>query len=132
VSKTIEVKPHATTADKIVVGAAIAGKWSWPAAPRAGSPSGEVTLTLYYQNGGLAGSVTGPGRMAGSGNDLVLTNLSFKDDRLSFSLERILQGYRIVNRFSGRLDGDVISGTVDVQGRNGQSVRRAWEARRAK
>jgi hypothetical protein len=43
-----------------------------------------------------------------------------------------LQGYPVVNRFSGRLEGDVIRRTVEVSGGNSQPLRREWEARRVK
>ncbi|HZL46599.1 MAG TPA: hypothetical protein VFC28_10265 [Opitutaceae bacterium] len=43
-----------------------------------------------------------------------------------------LQGYPVVNRFSGRLEGDVIRRTVEVSGGNSQPLRREWEAQRVK
>jgi len=87
---------------------------------------------LYYRGSELAGSVSASGQPAGLGTDPSLSELSFKDRRVTFSLTRILQGYRIVNKFSGLLDGDFLRGTVDAQGRNGQTSRREWVARRVK
>jgi len=132
VTRYVEIRRNATTVNRVEVGGAIAGRWSWATPGRGGSSGGKVTLSLYYRGSELAGSVSASGQSAGPSTDLALSGLSFKDGRLTFSLTRILQGYRIVNKFSGRLEGDNIRGTVDAQGRNGQTMRREWVAQRVK
>jgi predicted Ser/Thr protein kinase len=132
VTRYVEIRRNATTVNRVEVGGAIAGRWSWTVAGQAGSSGGKVTLSLNYRGSELVGSVSAPGQLPGSGADLTLSELSFKDDILTFSLTRILQGYRIVNRFSGRLEGNVIRGTIEAHGRNGQMSRREWEAQRVK
>lgn len=112
-------------------GAPVVGRWSWPVVARGASSGEEITLVLYPRDGRLAGSVITPRQLVGSGTVLVLGDLSFKNHSLSFSLRRDVLGYRIVNRFSGRLEGNVIRGTVEAEGRNGQIVRRYWQARRS-
>jgi hypothetical protein len=132
VTRYVEIRRNATTVNRVEVGGAIAGRWSWTTPGRGGNTSSTVTLSLYYRGSELAGSVSASGQPAGPGTDPSLSELSFKDRRVTFSLTRILQGYRIVNKFSGLLDGDFLRGTVDAQGRNGQTSRREWVARRVK
>ena len=132
VTRYIEIRRNATAETRVEVGSAISGRWTWATAARGGGTGGKVTLTLSLRNGELVGSVSTSGRSGSPKIDLTLSELSFKDDHLTFSLTRILQGYRVVNQFSGRLEGDVIRGTIDALGRNGQTSRREWEAQRVK
>ncbi len=130
VTRYVEVKPHSTAVEKIVVGNAIAGTWTWTLPGRGSAAGGTLTLTLAYRDGRLTGSASNAGRLAGA--EPGLSDLVFENDRLAFSLVRNIQGFRIETKYSGRLDGDVIRGMVETPGRGGQMVRREWEARRVK
>lgn len=130
VTKYVEVNRNATTVEKVAVGSVVSGTWTWQAPGQRGGLGGEITLTLHNETGRITGSVSGPSRV-GAG-DLVLGNLSYDNDRLTFSLIRDVQGFQVVNRYSGRLDGDVIRGSVDTSGRGGQTVHREWQATRVR
>ena len=128
VTKYVEVKRNSTTDETIAVVTEISGTWSWALPGRGSAAGGAITLVVSYRDGRITGSATVTGRNGAA--DPSLTDLSFDNDRLVFSLVRDIQGSRIASRYSGRLDGNVIVGTVEVPGRGGQMVRRQWEARR--
>lgn len=132
VTRYVEIRRNATTVSRVEVGGAIAGRWSWTTPGRSVNTLSTLTLSLYYRGSELADSVSASSQPAVPGADPSLSELSFKNGHVTFSLTRILQGYRIVNKFSGQLEENVIRGTVDAQGRNGQMSWREWVARRIK
>lgn len=90
-----------------------------------------VTLTLTLKDGALTGSVSQPGR--GGGDPVVadISDASFKDGTVSFSVARDMGGNKIVTKYTGKLDGDTITGTVLRPGRGGAEPTPAdWVAKR--
>lgn len=89
--------------------------------------SREVTLTLALKYGLLTGSQAGPR------SDTPITNAVYKNDVISFTVEREVQGRKIVAKYDGKLDGDTITGTIELPGRAGGEPRKIdWSATRAK
>ena len=112
------------------------GTWKWtsqmgrggggaPATPR------ESTLTLVAKDGKLTGKVSTPGR-GGDPTVTDITNGTIKGDDISFTVEREFNGNKFVMKYTGKVSGDTITGKVQSPGRDGQSMERDWEARRAK
>lgn len=48
------------------------------------------------------------------------------------TVEREFNGNKFVTKYSGKLAGDMITGEVQSPGRDGQTMKRGWNARRAK
>jgi hypothetical protein len=113
------------------------GTWKWTQQGRGGGGGGgggqprEVTLTLVQKDGKLTGSVAMPGR-EGAVNTVDITNGSVKDDVVTFSVEREFGGNKFVSKYSGKLAGDTITGEIEAPGRDGETMKRPWEAKKAK
>lgn len=85
----------------------------------------ESTLTLSLKDGQLTGS------LAGRGGDTPIANATFKDDTISFTVEREMQGNKVVTKYDGKLSGDTITGTIQLPGRDGGEPRTIdWNATR--
>ena len=112
------------------------GTWKWTQQGRGGGGGGggtprESTLTLVQKDGKLTGKVSTPGRDGGT-NTADIKDASIKGDTISFSVEREFNGNKFVTKYSGKLSGDTITGESEGLGRDGQSQKREWVAKRAK
>ncbi|HWA10009.1 MAG TPA: hypothetical protein VG838_11210 [Opitutaceae bacterium] len=96
-----------------------------------GRGGAEITLKLELKDGKLTGSVVTPGRQGGEPTTTAITDASFKDDTVSFSVEREFNGNKMVSKYTGKLDGDTITGTVLAPGRGGgEPMPRDWVAKK--
>ena len=112
------------------------GTWKWTQQGRGGGGGGggqprEMTLTLASKDGKLTGKLQMPGRDGGM-RSVDITNAAIKDDVVTFSVEREFGGNKVVTKYSGKLAGDTITGESEGPGRDGQSQKREWVAKRAK
>ena len=108
------------------------GTWKWMQAGRGGNAPREAAITLAVKDGKLAGKITLPGRGGQAGEPIEIKNGAVKGDTLSFSVEREMGGNTVVTKYTGKLDGDTITGTSEGPGRDGQAQSREWVAKRAK
>ena len=114
------------------------GTWKWVQQGRGGGGGGgggtprEATLMLSVKDGKLTGKLTSPGRGGGEAVVTEISNASCKGDTVSFSVEREFGGNKVVSKYSGKLEGDTITGKIDGPGRDGQSQQRDWVAKRSK
>lgn len=69
----------------------------------------ESTLKLELKDGTLSGAVTS-GRMG----EAPISDASFKDDVVAFSLTRERNGNTFTAKYSGKLEGDTIVGTIEL------------------
>jgi len=100
------------------------GKWTWTQETRNGQTR-ESALTLELKEGQLTGSISG------RGGETPISDASFVDDVVAFVLVREFNGNRIEQKYSGKLDGNTITGTVERGGRDGQTRTTEWVAKRA-
>ena len=113
------------------------GTWKWTQQGRGGGGGGgggtprESTLTLAMKDGKLTGKLSSPGR-DGATNETEIKNASVKDDTVAFTIEREFNGNTFVMKYSGKLAGDTITGESEGPGRDGQTMKREWVAKRAK
>jgi hypothetical protein len=105
-------------------------KWSQPSRSGGGTPR-ESTLALSMKDGNLTGKLTTPGR-DGATNVTEISNASIKGDTITFSVEREFNGNKFVTKYSGKLEGDTITGEAEGPGRDGQTMKREWVAKRSK
>lgn len=65
-----------------------------------------------------------------------IRDASFVNDEVAFTVKRefgrFLRKRTITVHYRGKLEGDVIKGTIESAGRNDQPISVAWEARRVK
>ena len=101
------------------------GIWKWTLPGRDGQPR-EFTLKLELKDGQLTGS------MSGFRGETSLSDASFKDDQIAFSVVREFNGNKLETKYQGKLDGDTLKGSSEGTGRDGQVTKREWTAMRAK
>ncbi|HUL54927.1 MAG TPA: hypothetical protein VLT83_16105 [Opitutaceae bacterium] len=101
------------------------GSWKWSFPGRDGQ-SREITLKLELKDGQLTGSVSG------FRGETPISNASCKDDQIVFSVVREFQGNKFETKYTGKLEGDTIKGTIERTGRDGQATTNEWTATRAK
>ena len=101
------------------------GTWKWTVPGRDGQPR-EVTLKLELKDGQLTGN------MSGFRGETPLSDASFKDDQIAFSVVREFNGNKLETKYQGKLDGDTLKGSSEGPGRDGQVTKQEWTAPRAK
>ena len=100
------------------------GTWKWTAS--LGGQDREQTLTLKLEGDKLTGSM--PGR------DNAVTQISdasFKDNKVTFSVARDVNGQKRTTKYNGTLSGDTITGKSERE-RDGQTTSTDWVAKRQK
>ena len=115
------------SAEKSEVKVDVAGSWKW-SMQRQNGGGREVTGKFKVEGEKLTGTVSGAGF---GGGDTEITDGSFKDGKLMFTLKRSRGGMDIVTIYTGKLEGDTIKGKSDTDMR-GQKMVRDWEATRVK
>jgi hypothetical protein len=107
----------AAVAACVITAAAIAadpsGSWTWTQPGRDGNPGRPQKLTLALKDGALTGSVSG------RGGEIAISDASFKDNVVAFSVVRTFNDNSITIKYSGKLDGDTITGTIIRPGMDG-------------
>jgi hypothetical protein len=69
--------------------------------------------------------------MSGFRGEIPISDASFKDGQIAFSVVREFNGNKLETKYLGKLDGDTIKGTSEGPGRDGQVTKRDWTATRA-
>jgi hypothetical protein len=98
---------------------------TWKSTLMLGKKSQEVTIKLKVEGDKLVGT------MGGGNRDAAITDGTFKDDKLSFTVIREQKGEKLTQKFTGTVSGDTITGKIDTE-RGGKSRSTDWEAKRQK
>jgi hypothetical protein len=102
------------------------GAWKWTL----DAPTGDkidVSLKLELKDGKLTGTYSN------RFGDAPITDASFKDDAVAFSVDRQIDGNKFTVKYAGKLAGDAIKGTVQLPGfGGGEAMTMDWNATRAK
>lgn len=121
------------------------GTWTWTQQGRAGggggnadAPARKFTLKLKTDGEKLTGSLLAPARGGrGGGGDAPaptpteISDGKVKGDEISFSVKREFNGNAFVTKYSGKIDGDKITGKIEAPGRGGGDPQsRDWTATR--
>ena len=109
------------------VGAAEDPSGTWTFTAMFGKKSADVTLKLKVDGDKLTGTMGG----AGGKGEMTISDGTFKDDKVSFTVTREQKGEKFVQKYSGTVSGDTIKGTVESE-RGGKSRSQNWEAKRQK
>jgi hypothetical protein len=83
-----------------------------------------MTLKLKLDGDKLTGAMTGP-----DGQETAIEDAKFKDDTVSFSVVREINGQKMTRKYSGKIGGDAIKGKSEAE-RDGQIQSRDWNAKR--
>ncbi|HEX3729382.1 MAG TPA: hypothetical protein VHV47_06230 [Opitutaceae bacterium] len=100
------------------------GTWKWTVP----TPNGdlETTLKLAAKDGKLSGSYSN------SFGDAAISNGSVKDDAVAFEVVRDFNGGKFVLKYSGKISGDTIKGSISVPAQDGSEGQKLpWNAKRA-
>jgi hypothetical protein len=101
------------------------GTWKWVV--HRGGQEREASVKLKLEGDRLTGSMKGH-----DGQDLKVEEGTYKNGEVSFKVvEKSSDGQSVPHRWTGRLDGDTITGTVEIQ-RGEKKLTGKWEAKRSK
>ena len=127
-----------------VQAADVNGTWTWTQQGRGGQGGGDApprksTLKLKADGEKLTGTLTAPagGRGGGGGGGgaapapVEISDGKVKGDEISFSVKREFNGNAFVTKYSGKVEGDKITGKMERPGRDGGEARSTdWTATR--
>ncbi len=113
--------PRALAADEK---ASATGTWKWSFTM--GDQTREVTLKLKQDGEKLTGAMLGR-----NNQETAIQDGSVKDGEVAFTVVREFNNQKMTSKYKGKLDGDVIKGTIETE-RDGQTRKRDWEAKRVK
>ena len=102
------------------------GTWKWKT--KFGEKEFEQTLKLELKDGKLSGTMPGFGKDA---KEIKIEDAKFKDGEVSFSVTRTRKDVKTVSKYSGKVSGDTIKGTV-IRERDGKEEKSDWEAKKEK
>ena len=109
------------------------GTWKWTIQGRQGGQGFDQTLKLELKDGALTGTLLGVQGNQFSVPDSPISDASFKDGAIRFSVTREFNGNKLTTKYEGKLEGDTIKGSYERPGFNGgDPVKREWEAKRVK
>ena len=100
------------------------GTWKWKA--KFGEKEFERSLKLELKDGKLTGSMPGFGKGA---KDTPIEDGKFKDGELSFTVTTMRKDQKNVSKYSGKVSGDTIKGSI-VREVDGKEQKTDWEAKR--
>jgi hypothetical protein len=120
--------PAVVVAVLAVAGAARAaddptGTWKWER--KFNDQTFAVSLKLKLEGDKLTGTVTARNM------DTEIQDGKFKDGDISFTVTRERNGQKFSQKYAGKLSGDSIKGTVEIE-RNGETMKVDWDAKRDK
>ena len=120
-----------TTVAKAADASSVAGKWKSTTTVNGNERT--TTFTFKVDGDKITGTVSGGGRGGAAATETDISEATFKDGTLSFEVTRERNGNKFTTKYSGKLDGDTIKGTIERPGRNGgDPVKTDWEAKRDK
>jgi hypothetical protein len=100
------------------------GIWQWTNKGH-GDHVMKAALKLELKDGQLTGS------LSSHRSETAIADASFKDDVVAFTVTREFHDQTVTIKYSGKLDGDTITGTIESPGRDGGApMTHDWTATR--
>jgi len=99
---------------------------TWKYKVKRGKQETEQTLKLELKDGKLTGSVSG-----GKGEPTKIEDGTFKDGEVSFTVTRTFKDQKFVSKYSGKVSGDSIKGSISTDF-GGKENKQDWDAKREK
>lgn len=103
------------------------GTWKWTVTNPSNNQTRDLSIKLKLDGDKLTGSVPAQG-----GKEIEIENGTFKDGQISFSVTRERNDQKVTTKYSGKLEGDTITGKFENTRPNGQVQSRDWVAKRDK
>lgn len=120
------------TAAAFAADASPAGTWKWTQPGRNGGEGFAQTLKLEVKDGQLSGTMVGRETPRGQIPDVAISDASYRDGMVKFTVTREFGDRKFTQNYEGKLDGDSITGSVSMTGRDGEPIKRDWSAARVK
>ena len=108
-----------------------AGTWKWSRPGRQGGDPVEITMKLKVEGDKITGKISQPGRGGGAATETDIKDAKLKGDEISFSTSLERGGQTRTTKYTGKISGDTIKGSIETETRNGPQ-KRDWEAKREK
>jgi hypothetical protein len=99
------------------------GTWKWER--KFNDQTIAISLKLKLEGDKLTGTLTARNM------DTDIQDGKYKDGDISFTVTRERNGQKFNQKYNGKLSGDAIKGTVEIE-RNGETMKVDWEAKRDK
>ena len=110
-----------------------AGTWKWMQPGFGGGDPSERKIQLDYKDGKLTGKALAFEGPQGQIPDAPISDASFKDGAIAFSVVRDFGGNPFTVKYQGKLAGDTIKGQIERPGFNGgEATKIDWAATRVK
>ena len=109
-----------------------AGTWKWTVQGRQGGQGFEQTLKLELKEGKLTGTMVGMQRGEFTVPDTAITDASFKDGMVKFTVAREFNGNKFTSKYEGKVEGDTIKGSSESTFGDREPMKREWTANRQK
>jgi hypothetical protein len=100
------------------------GTWKWTV--KLGEQELNFTLKLKAEGDKLTGTLS-----RREGQESKIEDGTYKDGEVAFKVTREFNGQKIVIKYKGKVSGDTIKGKSEFD-RDGETMSRDWEAKRAK
>ena len=108
-----------------------AGTWKYTQQSRGGNQGVERTLVLEAKDGTLTGTLKGASFGQFEIPDRPIEEASFNNGEIAFTVTMEFNGNKRVSKYTGKLEGDTITGSIEAPGRDGNVQKRDWVAKRA-
>jgi hypothetical protein len=100
------------------------GTWKWTQQRQSGDPR-EFTLKLKQEGEKVTGT------LLGFDQETPIKDGTVKNGEVKFSIVRTRNDQQVTSKYSGKIDGDTLKGTIETQFGD-QTRSREWEAKRVK
>ena len=100
-----------------------AGTWKFKT--KFGEKEFEQTLKIEVKDGKVTGTI------GGGKNETKIEDGTFKNGELSFTVTRMRKDVKTVSKYTGKVTGDTIKGSI-TSDRGGKETKTDWEAKREK
>lgn len=107
------------------------GDWKWSQRSPTGGNAVERRLKLSLKNGKLEGTVFGGQFGQFKIADAEIVSGEFKDGRITFVIATKTGDKERTTKYEGVVEGNSIKGTIEGPGRDGNPMKREWNATRA-
>jgi hypothetical protein len=107
------------------------GDWKWSQRSPTGGNAVERRLKLSLKNGKLEGKVFGGQFGQFKIADAEIVSGEFKDGRITFVIATKTGDKERTTKYEGVVEGNSIKGTIEGPGRDGNPMKREWNATRA-
>jgi len=108
----------------------ITGTWVWSTPGRDGGEPRKSTLVLKADGEKLTGKMKTPGRQGAEPREIEIKDGKIKGDEVSFNVVYEFGGNQRTIKYAGKVTGDTLKGTIQMEGRDGEARTREWEAKR--